>query len=945
MNSIDTNKDMTEEEKKKKKKRNVIIIILIIILFILFLILLYCRLSKESSSKIVDMDTIKRLDYIFEPAFLLNAKMFISDGPGTPEGTEDTSANTSTQEKPNIPSYKSYKDKLESSSEEISKEQARLSRKYNPNPYKGKLDSTAAEIVQAERYLGVNRDAILNVNNIIKITNPKAGMILEAGTDFVLTWETTKSIVNNKDIKISILFSSDGGKNYKVIADTMDNKTEYKFIVPDELSNNCIIRIQISKIGDQEIYVGVNSEVFSIVESKIKINSISDIIKITNPKTGMVLEAGKEFILQWNTKNIENNKISKISILFSSDGGKNYKVISDWINNKNEYKLIVPDSVSDNCIFRIQVNKIGDAEIYTGVNSPIFSISAAQEPDVVEETPPPKYTDKSGTFVSSQFGDSVRWIKVEHELENVESVIWQLSKVAFPNNIDSPFDVPGLLAHGELSGNIKEFKMDFDAIYKGIDEGKIPEDNKGSDFEVEPNAVQLNQWNYTAYVRVLMVDKDNNVVGATVSNYIVGYGKPRVVAHATKIIDIDPHPYLTTINPLKNDKFFKEFPTGIALYSGGNTTWKFSLNKIPLSSYGIAKPYLIEYQVSTIPFSIQEDLCSDDYMNPPGLVYKSKKTTLQSTVTETFSIPFDEFVPKSEGSYQLAKRTYYIRAVMYYNGTPSKIYTQNELNEGVWDDTSYVALATKGDVVIYTTSYSIFESINNSAALVGVPEEVTVKSYVPDTRIVGYDPPRGYVSKPEEYFEVTRRITPDEWGFWLTNNATGEKLNPYSWHKQNQNMTKEEYQKKLDRMVPVGAEFHVKPKSKNFFEKVIGDFFDLLEQIYKSVQNAYNGLKAKLINTLSEGFGKVFGGKAFFDKVFTYLADYGLMYIGLPPSLPNSDILALESMDYIVRVAMDEAAKATGVPLDDLPIDLREKVVSETEKQFKNMRSRKSQSV
>ena len=452
---------------------------------------------------------------------------------------------------------------------------------------------------------------------------------------------------------------------------------------------------------------------------------------------------------------------------------------------------------------------------------------------------------------------------------------------------------------GELPGNTKEFKVDFDSIYKGIDEGKEPKGNKGSSFEVAPDAVQLYQWDYTTYIRILLLDKDNNVMGATLSDNSLSYGKPRAAnILMASGITLSPHPYLKTANPINPNAASKEFPTGIAIYSGGTTSWVFSLNEIPLNPN--AQPLMVEYQVSTIPFSIAYGINSDEYMNPAGLVYRKREPALYITKSMGFKIPFEEFAPSTK---ELGNNTitYYVRAVAYYKGTLEHVYSPQELKDGMWDGTTLLGLATKGDVVYYTGNYSVYESKNTSAALVGVPEDVIVKSNVPKISISAYAAPRWALKNPEEYFEVTRRIMPDEWGFWLTNNATGEKLNPYSWHLKNEKMSKEEYQKKIDRMVPQYASFHVVPKQKNWFEKTIGGFAELFNAIYDSVKSAYNGFKAKLINTLAEGFGKVFGGKAFFEKVFTALADYGLVSIGLPPSLPNSDILAINSMDYLVR--------------------------------------------
>ena len=92
-----------------------------------------------------------------------------------------------------------------------------------------------------------------------------------------------------------------------------------------------------------------------------------------------------------------------------------------------------------------------------------------------------------------------------------------------------------------------------------------------------------------------------------------------------------------------------------------------------------------------------------------------------------------------------------------------------------------------------------------------------------------------------------------------------------------------------------------------------------------------------MVSTLAEQFGKVFGGKAFFQKVFTAMTDYGLMAIGLPPTMPSFNVFADMSVDYLVRMGMDEAAKSMGIPLDELPVDVRKEVVKETQKQFQNV--------
>ena len=369
---------------------------------------------------------------------------------------------------------------------------------------------------------------------------------------------------------------------------------------------------------------------------------------------------------------------------------------------------------------------------------------------------------------------------------------------------------------------------------------------------------------------------------------------------------------------------------GITLWAGQTVKWVFSLHDIPKDPWG-DPPYdtaHIELQFSTVPFSTKY---LSDYLHPARLVYMQNERGFISR-NEPFLIPFSEFASLYE---ELGDETiiYYVRGVIYYEGDAKHVYTT-----GTTDGTSLIAWATRQYVVYYTGDWDFYFNQNHRIPL-GDPEEVVIPSAIPQVTVYNYKPPRWELPHPEEYFEVTRRITVNEWGFRLINSEIGEKLYPYSYHLFSENMTAQQYQEKLDRMVPVGAWFQVVPKTKNWFEKIVSDFVSLLDQIYTSIQKTYNGLKQKLVNVLANSLGSVFGGKEFFRKVITALVDYGLASIGLPPSLPNFDVLALDSLDYLVRVAMDEAADAMGIPLDELPIDVKEKVSKEVRNGFTNLRT------
>ncbi|MEA4887918.1 MAG: hypothetical protein VB070_00420 [Clostridiaceae bacterium] len=71
--------------------------------------------------------------------------------------------------------------------------------------------------------------------------------------------------------------------------------------------------------------------------------------------------------------------------------------------------------------------------------------------------------------------------------------------------------------------------------------------------------------------------------------------------------------------------------------------------------------------------------------------------------------------------------------------------------------------------------------------------------------------------------------------------------------------------------------------------------------------------------------------RSYLKKAAAYAIDYGLASIGLPPSLPNIDQLAEGGMDYLTKVAVDEALQAAGVPADspaaaEITEEVRQKV-------------------
>jgi hypothetical protein len=82
------------------------------------------------------------------------------------------------------------------------------------------------------------------------------------------------------------------------------------------------------------------------------------------------------------------------------------------------------------------------------------------------------------------------------------------------------------------------------------------------------------------------------------------------------------------------------------------------------------------------------------------------------------------------------------------------------------------------------------------------------------------------------------------------------------------------------------------------------------------VSNAYVNAKASVVSLVD--YIPLIGddARAYLKTAATYAIDYGLASIGLPPTLPNIDQLAEGGMDYVMKMAVEEALQAAGVPAD-----------------------------
>jgi hypothetical protein len=202
----------------------------------------------------------------------------------------------------------------------------------------------------------------------IRVVAPNGGEQLAAGTGFTITW----SAANSRETVI-IEYSVNGGQTWKEITGAAENNGKYDWTVPDEPSDNCLVRI--SEAGGQPS--DTSDGPFSIVKP-----SVSD-IKVTSPNGGEEWEVGSTQAITWTS----SGDINSVMIEYSYDSGHTWDTIVSSTGNSGTHDWQVPDTVSDKCLVRVTANDGDSDPKLSDVSDLEFSIVPPTSPTIRVITP------------------------------------------------------------------------------------------------------------------------------------------------------------------------------------------------------------------------------------------------------------------------------------------------------------------------------------------------------------------------------------------------------------------------------------------------------------------------------------------------------------------------------------------------------------------------------
>jgi len=195
---------------------------------------------------------------------------------------------------------------------------------------------------------------VLPSSPTIRVIAPNGGEQAVIGTVYEIKWFATGTRA-----EVRIEYSVNGGGAWTEITGATENDGNYDWLVPDEPSETCLVRV--SDTSGQPVDIG--DAVFSIVSPQT-----GDLTVLT-PNGGETLEAGTEYNISWTVSGINN-----VTIEFSSSSGAAWDFIATVPADNGNYNWTVPGTPSTGCLIRISG---ADAdEDPSDVSDTVFSITS-----------------------------------------------------------------------------------------------------------------------------------------------------------------------------------------------------------------------------------------------------------------------------------------------------------------------------------------------------------------------------------------------------------------------------------------------------------------------------------------------------------------------------------------------------------------------------------------
>ena len=193
--------------------------------------------------------------------------------------------------------------------------------------------------------------------NLIALTAPNGGENWHVGFYEDITWLTAGSVG-----KVRIELSTDNGETWTDVAGETENDGSYRWLVPDAVSAECLVRISEAEDGDPS---DTSLAAFTINNDPL--------IIVSAPNGGENWVVGSTHDITW----LSGGEVGDVKIEYSTDDQATWTVIVEATGNDGSYAWTVPDAASTTCWVRISE---AEDEFPGDTSDAAFTISTATSP-------------------------------------------------------------------------------------------------------------------------------------------------------------------------------------------------------------------------------------------------------------------------------------------------------------------------------------------------------------------------------------------------------------------------------------------------------------------------------------------------------------------------------------------------------------------------------------
>ncbi len=540
--------------------------------------------------------------------------------------------------------------------------------------------------------------------------------------------------------------------------------------------------------------------------------------------------------------------------------------------------------------------------------------TAVPAPPVVPAPSGPYYTSAgAGAFVD-QTGDRVRWFSFKlKNAPGAANVAWQVSTLPFNGATQNWKNPAGFVKSGQVAASAGEFTIDFG--------------NLGSRFVsiLTPGTgayKPIAQGQKYYYIRAFPLDSAGNPIGEPGDGTPVIYGKPAVNKQSTPAPD-------------KTCELWTPLRTHFGDYGAENNDKPAKYAEIGMSPDDTAQGKMFCFQnmdpaVSKVVIQVSDSAfpANDSWPTNTKLLYEKTynapvtdsavpANVSRTTYPASVVVPFADFAMKSSEMTIDSHIYYYVRGVM----------VKPALTPGTVD-------------VSFTNAIRVdyFKAQPLQLYMPPAPKYEYVNRSLPNIRMKAYAPVKWASQDYLQHYYIYRKPTAEDIKICWANTQTGEILYPYDdlfgkqYYSGQGIKSKQEYENiVIPRVLSENSTVYFvppTPQDEAWYDELydmVREFFEDLvyvaSEIVNQVSSSYNNLKSALISYVVNlcPFDSLKGA---FKTALEAMVNYGLVVVGLPPTLPNFDELSSMSLDYLAEVALTEA----GIPATDLTIELTRKI-------------------